>query len=308
MTRVAFVGSGNMAAAHARAFSDISYVDLVGVYSRTSQNAEKFKTLYRVKHTYSTIDELYHSARADIVVVAVSELSLESLCPSLFAYPWLILIEKPVGYNYEIASKILRLANKSGAKVYVALNRRNYSSTSALLNDLSENPLSRVVQVFDQEAPSRARSNGAPELVTKNWEYANSIHLVDFFSILCRGKLINVNNVVSTEHFVLSSITYSSGDVGVYSCHWDCPSPWAVSVTTKNQRWELRPIENLTYQKFGTREIFPIQIAEWDKDFKPGLRKQAEEIIKIFRGHNGFIPSVQEAFSTVDLINKIYGT
>ena len=66
--RVAFIGAGYMAAEHVKAFSDISDVELSGVYSRTRARAEEFATDYSIKYVCESIGDLFDKTQADLVI------------------------------------------------------------------------------------------------------------------------------------------------------------------------------------------------------------------------------------------------
>ena len=114
--RVAIVGAGAMAREHIRAFLDVPNAAVVGIYSRTRSRAEALATEFHVPAVYSSIAELYENTRAELVVVAVSELSVNEVCRACFAHPWTALIEKPAGYNVTDAESIAAAASEKGRR------------------------------------------------------------------------------------------------------------------------------------------------------------------------------------------------
>ena len=58
-----------------------------------------------------------------------------------------------------------------------------------MLLELSKSNERRYIHIYDQENPNAALESGQPELVVKNWMYANSIHLIDFV-LLFRSSMI----------------------------------------------------------------------------------------------------------------------
>ena len=122
--RVAVIGAGYMASEHLRAFSACTDVQIVGIHSRTQSRAQKLANLYGGFKVSESIDELYASTHADLLVVAVPELSCLTVCAEAFRYPWTLMIEKPVGHTLSEALEIEQLAIINQAKAYVALNRR----------------------------------------------------------------------------------------------------------------------------------------------------------------------------------------
>lgn len=300
-----------MSTEHIKSFNDVLGVELAGIYSRSRISAEKLALEFGIGSVCASIEELYEKSKAHLVVISVSELSVREVCLEAFKYPWTCLIEKPAGYNLADAERILEAATNLKRSAFVALNRRHYGSTRMVLEDIALQQGQRLIHVYDQEDPDEARKAGHPELVVQNWMYANSIHVVDFLSIFGRGQIVAVDSVVrwtpETPRFVMAKISYDSGDVGIYESVWNGPGPWAVTVTTQEKRWEMRPLEQAAVQLYGTRKLEPVVVSEWDTKFKPGLRAQAGEAVKAALGRPHTLPSLDDAMKSMRLVHYIYG-
>jgi predicted dehydrogenase len=309
--KVAFIGAGYMAREHVRTFADLSEVTLSGIYSRTRNKAMDLAKQYGIPIVTDSIGELYEKTQADLVVISVSELSVGEIALTAFQFPWVSLIEKPVGLNLAEAELIHSEAQKAHRRAFVALNRRHYSSTRQVLHGLEGGKEPRVVQVFDQEDPAAALEAGVPAAVVQNWMFANSIHLVDYLRMLGRGAVQSVEPIVAWNGdrpgFVAAKIQFASGDIGLYQAVWNAPGPWAVTVSTSQKRWEMRPLEQATVQSYGSRRLEPLPAHDWDSKFKPGLRLQAQEAIKALRGESHALPNLQDALESMHLVQAIYG-
>ena len=307
---VAIVGAGYMAKEHIRAFKDIPNVTVSGITSRTRSRAEALASEFRIGGIFNSIPEMYEKAPADLVIVAVPELETNAICRACFEFPWYALVEKPVGYNLADAEEIESQARAARARVFVALNRRNYSSTITALHDLQTIEGRRFIHVQDQEDQIRALEAGQPKNVVDNWMFANSIHIIDYLVIFGRGNVVKVNKIMpwDPKHpwLVLAQIEYDSGDIGYYEAVWNSPGPWSASILTTDKRWELRPLEKASYQSAGQRTLETVVIHEWDQLFKPGLRRQADLAIQEVRGQKTSLPTLQEALRTMNLIQEIY--
>jgi predicted dehydrogenase len=305
--KVAIIGAGFMAEEHIKVFSSMKHVDVVGIYNRSENRANKIRKKYNIPFVAKSINELYESTLADLVLIAVSEMAVHSVVTEAFIYPWHSLIEKPAGYNFENASLILNLAKKFDAKAFVSFNRRFFSSTLSMLSQLKKINQQRLIEVSDQEEPL---SLDRPDEVHKNWMYANSIHLIDYLNFVGRGSINKVTPIVSwnptNPKFVITKIEYSSGDIGIYKALWNAPGPWSVSVSTQEKRFELKPLEQVSVQLRGSRQITLLDQDEWDKKFKPGLRMQAEEILKELNGQSSLLVSLEENLQTMQLVKDIY--
>ena len=305
--KIAIIGAGFMAKEHIKVFSSMEGFTVVGIFSRTESVAKEVADKYSIPIVAKSILDLYKQTKADLLLIAVSEMSVYSVVLSAFKYPWLSLIEKPAGYNFENALLIRELASKSRSKVFVSFNRRFFNSTAMVLSELNNDRGQRLIEVCDQEEPLIV---DRPSEVHSNWMYANSIHVIDYLKILGRGEITEVIPIVhwnpKNPRFVIAKIEYSSGDIAIYKAIWNAPGPWAVVVTTENKRWELKPLEHASVQLRGSRKLISMPDHSWDKDFKPGLRSQAEEVLKELRNKSSLLVSLSESIDTMQLVKDIY--
>lgn len=310
--RVAVVGAGYTAREHIRAFADVPGVTLAGIHSRTRAKAEALAAELGVAQVCDSIEELYRRTHADLVVVTVPELQARAVAEQCFAFPWTVLLEKPAGYDLADAAAIREAARTAGAghRVFVALNRRFHSSTKVVLDDLAERDGIRFIKVQDQEDLVAATAAGQPELVVQNWMFANSIHVIDYFRVLGRGSITKVDVSVPFQPEapgpVVCTLTFDSGDIGLYEGVWNAPAPWAVNVIGPERRWELRPLERAAYQVRGERALHQVEPHEWDVRFKPGFRAQAEAAVLSARGQDSPSVSLDDAFETMTLIHRMF--
>jgi len=309
--KIAFIGAGYMTTEHMKAFAAIEEVVIAGVFSRTWGKAEKLAAQYPGTIVCDSIDELYDKTKADIVVISVPELVVAETAIKCFQYPWMCLFEKPLGLDLNEAKQISETAKTMHSKVCVLLNRRHYASTKAVIADAANLHGTRFIHIQDQEDVKIPRSKGASEILLSKWMYANAIHLIDYFLFLGRGKIIKVDNIVpwdpSNPGLVISKLEYASGDTGLYQAIWNAPAPWIVSLSTASRRWEMRPLEQAACQDYGVRKPTLIEAHEWDTQFKPGLREQAQQAINAFKGKPNTMPSLDDSLATMQLIYKIYG-
>jgi predicted dehydrogenase len=308
--KIAIVGAGYMAGEHARAFASLPNVSIVGVCARNIARAEKLAIEYKAL-AFETIASMHKETRADAVVVAVNELSMLDVSVECFRYPWVCLLEKPIGINLSETEKIVAARCAAGASVFVALNRRSYAATRQALSELAPDSSPRLISVLDQQDLASVRDAGQPEKVVSNYMFANSIHLVDYFCTFGRGEIVAVSPIVSWDperpRFVVATIHFSSGDIGVYQAVWSGPGPWSVTITNDSARFELRPLEKLGIQRRGQRWLTEAAPEAIDQDYKPGLRQQAAQIVRFLTEKETSLASVDEAARSVRLCADIYG-
>lgn len=307
--KIAIVGSGYMAQEHAKAFASLPNVEIAGVCGRSRARAEALAASYGVP-IYDSVAALHTGTQADAVVVAVNELSVREVCLAAFAHPWLCFLEKPVGIDLPQAEGITAAAKRAGTRAYVALNRRSYASTRQALQELACNDGARLISVLDQQDMVSAREGGQPDKVVRNYMYANSIHLIDYLNLFGRGEIVAVQPThrwnAENPGYVVATIHYASGDVGVYQAVWNGPGPWVVTVTNPQVRLEMRPLEKLGIQRRGERRLTEVPADAIDTEFKPGLRHQAEQIVELLQGRPTSLATLDEATRSMALCADIY--
>ena len=309
--RIAVIGAGSMATEHIKTFSALNDVKVVGIQSRTRAKAEKIAEAYSLEFVADSAQELYAETKADLVVIAVPELEINSVTKNTFIYPWHVLMEKPAGFDLIDALEIKSFAEQNNANVFVGMNRRFYSSSLALKTGLNEfGNEARFIHVQDQQSIMDAKSIGQPDEVAEKYMYANSIHLIDLICFFCRGEIIKVEKIIpwqglDTER-VISFIEYSSGDKALYEGIWKGPGPWACNVSTVSRRWSMCPLESLEIQNLGERHRSLVEMSDHDKNYKPGFLLQAEAVINAMQGKEKKVVTLDESLKTMTLINRIF--
>ena len=309
---VALIGAGQMAREHARAFADVPGVSLVGIQSRTRARAERLADEFGIARVCDTLGELYESSTACLVVVAVSESAGGEVAEACCRFPWVVFLEKPPGLTPAEARRIRQCAREMSRTVIVGLNRRFYSGTQTVLEELKKEDGTRHIDVHDQQNQGVATDLGMPDRVVAHWMYVNSIHLIDYFRVFGRSPIASVTPVFPwtpdpVPPVVAAKIEFENGDTGLYEAVWRVPVPWAASVTTAGRRWELRPLEQLRVQRSGERTLEPIDPSPWDRAFKPGFRLQAEQAVAAALGRHSRSVTLDDALETMDLVSTIYG-
>lgn len=305
--RVAFVGAGPTAAEHIRAFRALPDVEIAAIYSRTAARARPLAEANGIASVCESLTDLA-ATRADLVVVVVSVMEVHKVARACLDYPWTVLLEKPPAHNYVESVRLLEEARRLNRRVFVALNRRFYSATRAALAGLTEEP--RLIHVLDQQEPQRAVELGETPEYAAHLMYSNSLHLIDYLRIFGRGPISRVQPILPYDPadpgFVAAAIKFESGDRGIYQAVWNAPGPWAVTVTNRSHRWELRPLENASFTRAGERRPVSVESDPADTEFKPGFLRQAEAAVLAARGlPSGSVP-LEEAVASLELVERIY--
>ena len=307
--KIGIIGAGTIIQEYLRVLMDIKNLEIVGIHSRTNVKAKKLKRKFNIKKVFSSVAEMYIAERPHGVIIGTSIESTKKILKQCIDFNWKILVEKPVGYNLKEFYEIRKFAKKKENNIFVAMNRNHYESTLALKEKTKNKNLKKIIFVQDQEN-NLFQNNEYHEKVIKNWMYANSIHLIDYFRIFGRGKITNVKTksikISKNQKIVSSEIKFSSGDLGIYKCFWNLNAPWAVSILYKDQRYELKPLENLNYYFGNTKK----KIFEYEKiksRYKPGFKLQVENFLKKISGSKKkLLPNLEDSKFTMKLINQIY--
>ena len=304
------IGSGAMAREHIRAFTALNGVTVSGILSRTRSKAEALAGEFGISHVCDSVEELKEVSSADLVVVAVSALSMNSVAKECFHQDWYVLLEKPAGHDLADAEDIAASAIGCVKPVLVGFNRRFYGNIRAVRGALVDNVGLRYVHVQDAQSFTEAREAGHPEEVVQSFMYANSIHVIDLIRHFCRGEIVEVERIMpwrgAETEIVLSRVLFESGDVGLYEGLWQRPGPWTCAVSTKDMRWCMQPLERTEVQAIGERQRTTMLDDPVDLSYKPGFFRQAQAAIDCIRlGSSGSV-SLAESLQTMRLIYRIY--
>jgi predicted dehydrogenase len=304
--QIGIIGAGYMSNQYLKVIKASKNIECSAIFSRTKNKPTILKRKYKIKKVFDNINDFILKNKFDGLIVAVNEQSAFKVLRKVYKLKCPILFEKPLGVNYNQANLIKRLI-KNKKNIYIALNRRFYSSTLQAKEIITKKKNKRLIKIDDQETQKFSK------LVNNNLMYSNSIHLIDYITIFARGKLVKVQKIKSYKknkfHEVIVKLFFSSQDEVLYYCNWNSPGSWSVSITQKDQRCEMKPLEQLTYEKFGkNKKIFRYKIKSNIKDikFKSGLYYMLEEFKKLIKQKKHEIPNFLDYFNTIKLIKIIY--
>jgi predicted dehydrogenase len=305
---VAIIGCGNMAQQHLNVINSFKEFNVICVVGRNENKLKNFAKKNFIENYLFDIDLAYIKFKPDIAVVAISETSLIKVIEKIIKYPWLCLCEKPVGLNYNesqvIYSKIKKFKKKN---FFVSLNRRFYHGTLCAKKILKKFKGKIEIYINDQLDRNMLKKLGMKKNIINNYMYAYSVHLIDYITFFCRGKLIstkNINLLNKKPKILISKIKFSSGDEVIYTVVYDVMSPWYVVIKANNKIIAMNPLENFFLSQ--KKKIQDQGANLMDKKFKPGLKMQAYQVLNYFNKKKHNLTPIQNYLKTVFLINKIY--
>jgi predicted dehydrogenase len=122
--KVAIVGCGKIAEAHASQIQRIEGCEIVGVSSRSPLKAKQFYERFRVKRYFADLPELVDKARPDVVHVTTSAESHFEVARFCLEHGCHVYVEKPFTVYAEEAQQLIDLANQKGVKLTVGHNNQ----------------------------------------------------------------------------------------------------------------------------------------------------------------------------------------
>lgn len=243
-------------------------------------------------------------------IIAVNVEQLGQVCMSVIRLGIKrILVEKPAGLDYRQISELNLLAQKYGAEVFVAYNRRFYASVLKA-QELIEADGGVTSFAFDfTEWSHKIERLSKPKEVFENWLLANSSHVIDLAFYL-GGKPQKISAFVTggTSWYKKASIfsgagVSENGALFSYRANWESAGRWRVEMQTKRHTFILCPLETLQIQERGRVDVSTVPLEDGrDRDFKPGLYLQTE---MFFNGGNHGLLSLEEHCKNVRIYEII---
>lgn len=302
--RIAIIGAGYMAEEYLRILL-YKKIQCEAIYSRTFIKSKLLKKKYNIKKICKNLNDLKFDKKINALIIAVNEVSTVSILNELDISNYKILCEKPVGVNYDQTKKLISKIKNN--HFYIGLNRRFYSSNIKAKKIIDMKKGKRFISIRDQQF-----QNSKINFVNKNIMYCNSVHLIDYINLYARGELVKVQRLKKLKDYEFSEnitrLIFSSKDEVLYHCNWNSPGIWSVNIIQKDQRCEMKPLEDLIQEKIikGKRKRFLFKKSKIDNNFKPGLFLQVNEYLKMLTNKKHKLINIKDYFKTVKIIKKIY--
>jgi predicted dehydrogenase len=308
--KVLVIGVGSIGQEYARILNDLGVQSLSVCRTIESANKIKENTGFEVisggiEQMESRLNEFSHFIVASDVESSfeITSFLLKQKCKN-------ILIEKPGAGSIDQFSRLFLNNTSSFSNVFLAYNRRNYSSVLKA-KELIEIDGGVTSCHFDfTEWSHIIEKLNKPEILLKNWFFGNSTHVIDtVFYLIGKPKMIQpVSLGELTWHkpsiFVGSGISKNNVPFSYHS-NWQSAGRWSIEIKTKNRALRLMPMEQLFEQKSGTLVWDEIEINnEKDITYKPGFYKQVYEFLFV---PNPNLKPFKEQFEDLTLFSKILG-
>ncbi|MCK7630238.1 gfo/Idh/MocA family oxidoreductase [Shewanella putrefaciens] len=236
-------------------------------------------------------------AEAAIVSVGVAQL-YETTKQLIEAGVKKILVEKPGAISLTEIEHLYILSIKYSAEVFIAYNRRFFSSVLEAQNLIKlDGGVTSFNFEFTEWSHVIEKIDKSPSILER-WFLANSTHVADLAFYL-GGKPREISCYVdgALSWHQAGSIFSGAGmtEQGAlfnYAANWESAGRWSVEVLTKENRYVFRPMEALQVQRRGAIPLVTVEVDDsLDKEFKPGLFKQVSAFLS---GKNTLLCSLEE--------------
>jgi predicted dehydrogenase len=305
----AILGTGYMAQEYVNVVKSLKIKKSISVLGSSYSKTNSFKKKNNLDYAAKSIKDLNKKFDANYLIICVREEKLFGLIDKIIEFNWKCLCEKPLGYSYDQTKKIVKRLNiKKINNFFIGLNRRNYFSTNKAIDLIVKSNLKtqRVIEIIDQEDLKYQKKIGTAKKVINNFMYANSIHLVDYTNLFCRGSIKKITTIEPHQknkpHIMSKIIYFSSGDICLYKCYWDMEARWSVNFLQGNLSIKLKPLEKIFANKKINNKLHD-KLKKWDSDFKPGLKFQ---VLNFLENDHNFLLNPSEYLSLVERIKKIF--
>ena len=282
------------------------------VIGRGKKSAEIFKSESNYHVITGGVEKILQNDKVDVdtAIVTVGAENLTNVSCLLLENGFKrLLVEKPGGLNIEEICKLEKMAKSKNAQVFIAYNRRFYSSTIKAKEIIKKDGGVTSFNFEFTEFAHKIKSVKKHSLIKENWFIANSTHVIDLAIFLggypCKYSTFTKGGLSwhpSASIFSGAGITDHQA-LFSYSANWEAPGRWGVEVLTRKHRLIFRPLEKLKIQKIDSFERLCVSIDDkLDIKYKPGIYEQTKAFLS---NNNSNLCSIDEHKNNFEFYSKI---
>jgi len=185
--RVGVIGAGSMGKNHARIYSDMHGVDLVGVADPDRKTGKSVASAHGCRY-YKDYKEFLLKERPDAVSVCVPTSLHYPVSLDVIEHGVNLLIEKPITKKLQDAEHIVALAKKAGVKLAVGHIERFNPAVQRLKSLIDKGKLGEITSIL-------ARRVGLfpPRIKDANVIIDIAVHDIDIFNYLLGKPPVKIN-------------------------------------------------------------------------------------------------------------------
>jgi UDP-N-acetylglucosamine 3-dehydrogenase len=222
--RTAVIGVGAMGRNHARVYSDLPGVDLVGIADLDGKAAaavaEKFGT-----QAYADFEKMLDELHPDAVSIAVPTVMHCRVATSVIRRGIHLLIEKPISFSVEEGRQLISEAECCGSKLMIGHIERFNPAVIALKAHLAAGELGRVFQI-----DARRQGPFPVRVVDVGVVIDLAVHDLDIMRYITGAEVIRAyaeteRRIHSTSEDLLTGLVrLSDGTLGTLTINWLTPT------------------------------------------------------------------------------------
>lgn len=282
------VGAGYMAKEYARVLKGLNR-DFI-VIGRGKETATDFENALKTPVATGGIDKYIASNETPpkYAIVAVDAQYLCEVATKMLNFGVKnVLLEKPGALTIAGIEQLLKLAENKKARVFIAYNRRFYSSALRAREIIRDDGGCTSFLFEFTEWSHLVKDAKKSDEEKAKWFVANSTHVVDLAFYLGgtpeHTKCYTAGRMdwhPSASIFSGAGVT-DTGALFSYHANWAAPGRWGVEILTTKHRLILRPLEELQVQNLESINIEKVELDDkLDKAYKPGLYREVESFLK----------------------------
>lgn len=231
MLRVGVIGVGAMGKNHARVYSELPNVELVGVADPLIQQANCVASQFNTtafQHYEELLEKNLHAVSIVVPSSMHKEIALEAAKAGVN-----ILVEKPIAHTIDAAHEILEVAQRYGIKLMVGHIERFNPVVSIIKKELSDNEINLIEITRIGPLPPRIKDVGVIiDLAT---------HDIDLIRYLTGSECKHVfslkaNNLSEHEDVAIIMFKMENGILARIAVNWLTPfKVREINIATKNK-------------------------------------------------------------------------
>lgn len=222
--KVAVIGVGAMGRNHARVYSELPNVTLVGVADADAQTAENVANRYSTD-AYTDYVKLLDEHKPDAVTLAVPTVEHLAVALQVIQRGIHLLVEKPIAFTVEEGQQIIAAAEQVGVKLMIGHIERFNPAVIALKNHLAKGKLGRVFQIdAHRQGPFPARVQDVGVVIDL------AVHDLDIMRYVSGAEIVRVyaeteRRIHSTREDLLAGLVrLGDGTIGTLAINWLTPT------------------------------------------------------------------------------------
>jgi UDP-N-acetylglucosamine 3-dehydrogenase len=224
MHKVAVIGVGAMGRNHARVYSDMPDVELVGVADANQQAAAPVARRAGTQ-AYTDYLQMLDEQQPQAVTVAVPTVAHLTVALEAIHRGMHVLIEKPIAFSLDEGQRLIDAAAAAGVRLMIGHIERFNPAVIALKAHLASGELGRVFQIdAHREGPFPARIQDVGVVIDL------AVHDLDVMRYVTGAEVVRIyaetqQQIHSTrEDLVSGLVRLDDGTVGTLAINWLTPT------------------------------------------------------------------------------------